>query len=346
MANQRAVKKFDPYRNFKFKVSIEGNIVAGLNKMSTLKKNTEGIDWRRGDNSNLKSLPGRTTYEPITLERGLTESKMFEDWANLFHKYEGSVIDKDNFRRNIQIHVCDMNGEPKTTYNIIDCWVSEFQAVPDMDVSQNGVVIQTIKLENEGFERAYTKQPLDELAQRIETVSDWNDLVLHKSVIEHLKAIKNTIAQKFKVYEEFGFGAKMPHDRGMLALFSGPSGTGKTIAAKFLASKLGCDLYRIDLSKVINKYIGETEKNLKRIFESAKGANVLLFFAEADALFGKRTQISDSHDRYANSGASYLLQKLEEHDGLVVLATNRRKNIDEAFLRRFNFIIEFPKPSE
>lgn len=192
----------------------------------------------------------------------------------------------------------------------------------------------------------YTQQPLDELAQRIETVFDWSDLVLHKSVIRHLKAFKNTIAHQFKVYEEWGLGAKMSRGRGTVALFSGLSGTGKTMAAEVISHDLGINLYRIDLAGLVSKYIGETEKNLKRIFESAKGSNVLLFFDEADALFGKRTQIHDSHDRYANLEVSYLLQRLEEHDGPVVLATNLRKNMDEAFLRRIHFVIEFPKPSE
>lgn len=158
MANQGAGKRFDPYRNFKFKVRIDNKIVAGLNKMSALKKSTEAIDWwEGGDNFNPRRLPGKTKYEPITLEKGFTTDKVFEDWANLVNKYEGNVIDSEKFRKNIQIHVCNMNGETQITYNILDCWVSEFQAVPDMDVSQNGVAIQTIKLENEGFERAQGK---------------------------------------------------------------------------------------------------------------------------------------------------------------------------------------------
>ncbi|MBI4650375.1 phage tail protein [Candidatus Desantisbacteria bacterium] len=137
------------------KAGIDGNIVAGLNKLSGIKKTTEGIDWwEAGDNFNPRRLPGKTKYEAITLEKGLTDDKVFEDWANLINKYKGNAITFENFRKNIQIHVCDLNGTPKITFNIFDCWVSEFQAVPAMDVSQNAVAIQTIKLEHEGFERA------------------------------------------------------------------------------------------------------------------------------------------------------------------------------------------------
>ena len=154
MANTGKAQRFDPYRNFKFKVKINNEVVAGLSKMSAIKKSTEGIDWfEAGDNFNPRRLPGKTKYEPITLEKGMTEDKVFEDWANLVNKFQGNLIAPDNFRKDIQIQVCNMNGEPVVTFNIFSCWVSEFQAVPDMDVTQNGVAIQTIKLENEGFDR-------------------------------------------------------------------------------------------------------------------------------------------------------------------------------------------------
>ena len=153
MANNGSALRFDPYRNFRFKVDIDGKIVAGLNKMSGLKKTTEGIDWwEAGDNFNPRRLPGKTKYEAVTLEKGLTDDKVFEDWANLVNKNPGNTI-SDSFRKNIQIHLCDLNGVPKITYNLHNCWVSEFQAIPAMDASQNGVAIQSIKLEHEGFER-------------------------------------------------------------------------------------------------------------------------------------------------------------------------------------------------
>ncbi len=157
MANQGSAKRFDPYRNFKFKVKINEQVVAGLSKMTALKKTTEGIDWwEAGDNFNPRRLPGKTKYEPVTLEKGMTHDKIFEDWANLVNKFKGNSMDPEAFRKNIQLLICDMNGDPRITYNLYNCWVSEFQAVPDLDVSQNAVAIQTIKLENEGFEKEAT----------------------------------------------------------------------------------------------------------------------------------------------------------------------------------------------
>ena len=154
MANGGKAQRFDPYRTFKFKVSIDNQIVAGLSKMSAIKKTTEGIDWyEAGDNFNPRRLPGKTKYEAVTLEKGMTNDKVFEDWANLVNNYRANAITPDRFRKNIQIQVCDMNGNPRIKYNMFDCWVSEFQAVPAMDVTQNTVAIQTIKLEYEGFER-------------------------------------------------------------------------------------------------------------------------------------------------------------------------------------------------
>jgi SpoVK/Ycf46/Vps4 family AAA+-type ATPase len=146
------------------------------------------------------------------------------------------------------------------------------------------------------------------------------------------------------VYDTWGFGAKLVSGRGLAILFAGPPGTGKTMAAGVLAGALGLDLYKIDLSTVVSKYIGETEKNLARIFDEAATSNAILFFDEADALFGKRTQVRDAHDRYANVEISYLLQKMDEYEGVVMLATNLRKNMDEAFVRRLHAIVDFPVP--
>lgn len=189
------------------------------------------------------------------------------------------------------------------------------------------------------------RQPLDEVAKRIEPAFTWDDLVLPRTVTDHLRAFRNTIAHQFTVYEKWRLGTKMPRGRGAVALFSGSSGTGKTMAAEVVARDLGINLYRIDLAGLVSKYIGETEKNIKKVFDSA-GSTVLLFFDEADSLFGRRTEIKDSHDRYANLEVNYLLQRLEDHDGPVILATNARKNLDDAFLRRIHYIIEFPQPAE
>jgi SpoVK/Ycf46/Vps4 family AAA+-type ATPase len=148
------------------------------------------------------------------------------------------------------------------------------------------------------------------------------------------------------VLHQWGFDSKLSLGKGTNALFSGPSGTGKTMAAEIVAGELGLDLYKIDLSGVVSKYIGETEKNLDRIFNAAENANAILFFDEADALFGKRSEVRDSHDRYANIEISYLLQKMEEYPGLTILATNLRQNLDDAFVRRLAFMVHFPFPDE
>ena len=148
------------------------------------------------------------------------------------------------------------------------------------------------------------------------------------------------------VYQEWGFDQKLSLGKGLNALFAGPSGTGKTMSAEIMAGELGLDLYKIDLSTVVSKYIGETEKNLARIFEEAETSNAILFFDEADALFGRRSEVRDSHDRYANIEIGYLLQKMEEYQGAVILATNFRKNMDDAFVRRMHFTVEFPFPGE
>jgi len=148
------------------------------------------------------------------------------------------------------------------------------------------------------------------------------------------------------VYGAWGFGHQSPRGQGLSALFAGPSGTGKTMAAEVIANDLALDLYKIDLSGVVSKYIGETEKNLDRIFDLARDSNAILLFDEADALFGKRSETKDAHDRYANIEISYLLQKVEEYDGVVILTSNLRQNLDDAFLRRLQFCIEFPFPDE
>ena len=139
---------------------------------------------------------------------------------------------------------------------------------------------------------------------------------------------------------------KLSLGKGLNALFAGPPGTGKTMAAEVIAGELQLDLYKIDLSQVVSKYIGETEKNLDRIFTAAESANAILFFDEADALFGKRSEVKDSHDRYANIEIGYLLQKMEEYEGVAILATNLRQNLDEAFVRRMHFVVDFPFPDE
>ena len=184
---------------------------------------------------------------------------------------------------------------------------------------------------------------LETLAQPIRSSSQLDDIVLPNEQKNQLSTVISHYKNQFSVFEEWGF-KKYFQSQGIGVLFTGSSGTGKTMAASILANTLDLDLYRIELSQVVSKYIGETEKNLSRIFESAEGSGVILFFDEADAIFGKRTEVKDAHDRYANIEVSYLLQRIEAYDGLVILASNFRKNIDEAFVRRMRFIIEFPFP--
>jgi SpoVK/Ycf46/Vps4 family AAA+-type ATPase len=192
--------------------------------------------------------------------------------------------------------------------------------------------------------RLHSNRKLAELAQKITPHYTWDDIVLPADQMAQLREIYHQVQHRALVYDAWGFDRKLAMGKGLGVLFAGPPGTGKTMAADVLAGALGLDLYKIDLSTVVSKYIGETEKNLARIFGEARTSNAILFFDEADALFGKRTQVRDAHDRYANVEISYLLQKMEEYDGVVVLATNLRKNLDEAFVRRLQVTVEFPVP--
>jgi hypothetical protein len=192
--------------------------------------------------------------------------------------------------------------------------------------------------------RAQARPKLDDLAQRIDCVAGWEELVLPEAQLLVLKDVSAHVKQRAKVYQRWGFGGKSNRGLGISALFAGASGTGKTMAAEVLARELRLDLYRIDLSAVISKYIGETEKNLRRVFDAAELGGVILLFDEADALFGKRTDVKDSHDRHANVEVSYLLQRMESYRGLSVLTTNLKSSLDQAFLRRIRFVVQFPFP--
>jgi ATPase family protein associated with various cellular activities (AAA) len=192
--------------------------------------------------------------------------------------------------------------------------------------------------------RSLGRPKLDDLAQRIVPAAGWDDLVLPDLQKQTLRQIASQVRQRMKVYETWGFSAKGRRGLGVSALFTGESGTGKTMAAEVLAGELNLDLYRIDLSAVVSKYIGETEKNLKQVFDAAEESGVLLLFDEADALFGKRSEVKDSHDRYANIEISYLLQRMETYQGLSILTTNLKSSMDRAFQRRLRFIVKFPFP--
>ncbi|RXK87838.1 ATP-binding protein [Chlorobaculum sp. 24CR] len=183
---------------------------------------------------------------------------------------------------------------------------------------------------------------MDFPAEYIETGMAWSDLVLPATTLHQIREIEHWITHNDTLLHDWGMNKRVKP--GYRALFYGPPGTGKTLTATLLGKQTGKEVFRIDLSRIISKYIGETEKNLSRLFDKADSKNWILFFDEADALFGKRTDIRDAHDKYANQETAYLLQRIESHNGLVILASNRRGNLDEAFSRRFQSIIHFPMP--
>lgn len=189
---------------------------------------------------------------------------------------------------------------------------------------------------------------LDSLAQRLEPKARWEDLVLGEEAVCLLRQIAGQVHERHRVYQQWGYAQRMNRGLGLSALFAGESGTGKTMAAEVIANELRLHLYRIDLSSVVSKYIGETEKNLRRVFDAAEQGGAILFFDEADALFGKRSEVKDSHDRYANIEINYLLQRMEAFSGLAILATNMKSALDGAFLRRLRFVVnfQFPGPNE
>ncbi len=192
--------------------------------------------------------------------------------------------------------------------------------------------------------RNLTRPRLEALAQRIDAKATWDDLVLPDEQMRLVRRIAGQVRERHRVYDEWGFSRRMNRGFGITALFAGESGVGKTMTAEVLANDLRLDLYRIDLSAVVSKYIGETEKNLRRLFDAAELGGAILLFDEADALFGKRGEVKDSHDRYANIEVNYLLQRMEAFDGLAILATNMKTMLDTAFMRRLRFVVNFQFP--
>jgi predicted nucleic acid-binding protein len=186
---------------------------------------------------------------------------------------------------------------------------------------------------------------LGSIAKPVECVFDWDDLIVEDAVKKQLEYICAQLKYRHLVGSEWGFYEKMPYGRGLSVLFYGPPGTGKTMAAQVIARETGLDLYRVDLSEMVSKYIGETEKNISRLFERARHMNVVLFFDEADAFFSKRSEVRDSHDRNANAEVAHLLQEMENYEGLTILATNRKDDMDDAFKRRIRLMLKFSFPS-
>jgi ATP-dependent 26S proteasome regulatory subunit len=210
--------------------------------------------------------------------------------------------------------------------------------------AENGAALEQTSAKVWNACRSISRPRLDGLAERIIPSSGWDDLVLPEMQKQILRQLASQARHRMTVYEKWGFSAKGRRGLGLSALFSGPSGTGKTLAAEVLAGDLRLDLFRIDLSCVVSKYIGETEKNLKQVFDAAEAGGVLLLFDEADALFGKRAEVKDSHDRYANIEVGYLLQRMESFQGLALLTTNLKSSLDKSFQRRLRFTIDFPFP--
>lgn len=193
--------------------------------------------------------------------------------------------------------------------------------------------------------QAQSTHNLDKLATKVKHAYSWEHLVLPEDQIRLMRKACGYITNHYQVYTSWGFDKVMPYGRGLSVLFAGPSGTGKTMSAQVIAKELGMEMYKLQISQVVSKYIGETEKNLKAVFDEAKKCNCILFFDECDALFGKRSEVSDAQDRYANVETAYLLQQMEEYEGVTILSTNLLQNIDEAFMRRIKFILRFPLPN-
>jgi len=192
--------------------------------------------------------------------------------------------------------------------------------------------------------RIQSRTTLGSLARKADPTHDWSDIVLPEDTMAQLRTVAAQVKHRDRVYADWGFDEQFGRGNGLNVLFTGPSGTGKTMAAEIIANDADLDMFRIDLASVVSKYIGETEENLQQVFDEAEHSDAILFFDEADALFGERSEVSDSHDRYANVEVSYLLQRMEDHDGAVILASNLKDNIDDAFLRRINNNVAFPRP--
>ncbi len=241
-----------------------------------------------------------------------------------------------NLNGEVDALVSQFNLGPETIRNICTEALGSFTS-SDIKTNEPGNVLwDACKIQ--------ARPHLDDLAQRIEPAATWDDLVLPEPQHQVLREIAVHVRQRTKVYEDWGFATKGSRGLGISVLFVGASGTGKTMAAEVLANELQLDLYRIDLSQVVSKYIGETEKNLRQVFDAAEDGGAILLFDEADALFGKRSEVKDSHDRYANIEVSYLLQRMEAYCGLAILTTNMKSALDTAFLRRIRFIVQFPFP--
>jgi len=295
-------------------------------------------------NPGLTFLAGTTAWQPPTELRGSAYLQVqlprstYEDRTRIWL----SALEKD-LSGHADIDIAALASKFKFTGGQIRDAAETAKNLTQWEDAKTGKI--TMKHLYEAC-RLHSNQKLSSLARKITPKYQWHDIVLPLDRSDQLREICNHVKYRDRVYSEWGFDRKLAMGKGLCVLFAGPSGTGKTMAADIIAGELGLDLYKIDLSTVVSKYIGETEKNLSKIFAEAESSNAILFFDEADALFGKRSEVKDSHDRYANIETGYLLQRMEEHEGVVILASNFRKNMDEAFVRRLHFTVEFPFPNE
>lgn len=311
----------------------EGNINAGNNLLGGLMKYPQWIfvasnqEWRPKET--WQDRPFVSIEFPVpsyTLRKQLWEKYWDENTATENDVDLGDFASKFRLTGG-QIHNISINAR-----NLARLRKSEHQSLTGQDIAS--------------LCRNESREILNNMARKIQPKYRWKDIILPPDLYEQLQEIHSCVQHYYRVYSDWGFDKKLSLGKGLHVLFSGPSGTGKTMAAEILAHELQLDLYKIDVSQVVSKYIGETEKNLDRIFKEGQTSNSILFFDEADAIFGKRSEVKDAHDRYANIEIAYLLQKMDEYEGMVILATNLRKNIDEAFSRRMHFTLEFPIPEE
>ncbi|MEG4323808.1 ATP-binding protein [Microcoleus sp. AT3-A2] len=273
-----------------------------------------------------------------------------QEQLNIWHNALGEIAPTLN--GHIELLVEQFNLNALTIYAVCDEAIGQTPEIVGTDFTDNLAPQQTIEINpttaiyNRLWDtcRTQSRPRLDELAQRIIPAETWDDLVLPETARNTLREIAAHVRQRTKVYSQWGFASRGGRGLGISALFAGTSGTGKTMSAEVLAGELQLDLYRIDLSSVVSKYIGETEKNLRRVFDAAEGGSTILLFDEADAIFGKRSDVKDSHDRYANMEVSYLLQRMESYQGLAILTTNLKDSLDTAFLRRIRFVVKYPFP--
>lgn len=258
----------------------------------------------------------------------LSSEERIQAWEYLVHeKAYGEQVDCTMLGNKYVLSI----GEILAILDTID-----FKCAEDESVT-NHTLIEVVQMHN--------RNVLDEYAKCVKTVFEWDDLIVEETVAEQLRMVCNRVLYRNVIGEQWGFYEKTSYGRGICTVFAGPPGTGKTMAAQVIAKELGYELYRIDLSKMVSKYIGETQKNISELFQKAKTMNVILFFDEADAFFSKRSEVSDSNDRHSNSEIAHLLQEIEEYEGICILATNLKSNMDDAFKRRIKYIVDFRLPN-